>query len=76
MAREILFSSAVHTQSLGLGTIKGKLRCFYTRYISDSGGFNVIKCVLFHSLMTYDTQYNEREIEYIEHNYSSDASSL
>ena len=30
---------------------------------------------LIHSLMTYDTQYN-REIEYIENNYSSDASSL
>ena len=23
--------------------------------------------------MTYDTQYNNREIEYLEHNYSSDA---
>ena len=31
---------------------------------------------LIHSLMTYDTQYNNREIEYIEHNYSSDANSL
>ena len=31
---------------------------------------------LIHSLMIYDTQYNNREIEYIEHNYSSDASSL
>ena len=31
---------------------------------------------LIHSLMTYDTQYNNREVEYIEHNYSSDASSL
>ena len=31
---------------------------------------------LIHSLMTYDTQYNNREIEYIDHNYSSDASSL
>ena len=28
-----------------------------------------------HSFMTYDTQYNNREIEYIDHNYSSDASS-
>ena len=26
--------------------------------------------------MTYDTQYNNREIEYMEHNYSSDDSSL
>ena len=34
-----------------------------------------IQYPLIHSLMTYDTQYN-REIEYIEHNYSSDASSL
>ena len=28
------------------------------------------------SLMAYDTQYNSREIEYIDHNYSSDDSSL
>ena len=26
--------------------------------------------------MTYDTQYNNREIEYIDHNYTSNASSL
>ena len=26
--------------------------------------------------MTYDTQYNNREIEYLDHNYSSDANSL
>ena len=25
---------------------------------------------LIHSLMTYDTQYNNREIKYIDHNYS------
>ena len=31
---------------------------------------------LIHSLMTYDTQYNNKEIEYIEHNFSSDASSV
>ena len=32
---------------------------------------------LIHSLITYDTQYNNnREIEYIDHDYSSDASSL
>ena len=24
------------------------------------------------SLMTYDTQYNNRDIEYMDHNYSSD----
>ena len=30
---------------------------------------------LIHSLMTYDTQYS-REIEYIDHNYSTDSSSL
>ena len=30
---------------------------------------------LIHSLMTYDAQYNNREMEYIDHNYSSDASS-
>ena len=29
-----------------------------------------------HSLTSYDTQYNEREIEFIEHNFSSDDSSL
>ena len=31
---------------------------------------------LIHSLMTNDTQYNNREIEFMDHNYSSDASSL
>ena len=31
---------------------------------------------LIYSLMTHDTQYNNRDIEYIEHNYTSDASSL
>ena len=31
---------------------------------------------LIHSLMSYDTHYNNRDIEYIYHNYSSDASSL
>ena len=31
---------------------------------------------LIHSLMTYDTQYNVKETEYLDHNYSSDASSL
>ena len=31
---------------------------------------------LIHSLMTYGTQYNNGEIEYIDHNYSSDASPL
>ena len=31
---------------------------------------------LIYSLMTYDTQYNNREMEYIDHNYSSDDSSL
>ena len=31
---------------------------------------------LIHSLMTFDTQYNNREIEFIDHNYSSDDSSL
>ena len=35
----------------------------------------LIQHPLIHSLMTYDTQYN-REIEYIEYNYSSDASSV
>ena len=29
-----------------------------------------------HSLMTYDTQYNSREIIYMVHNYSSDSISL
>ena len=37
---------------------------------------NFIHHPLVHSLMTYDTQYNHREIEYIEHNYSSEGSSL
>ena len=36
----------------------------------------LIKHPLIHSLMTYGTQYNSRELEYMDHNYSSDASSL
>ena len=31
---------------------------------------------LIHALMTFDTQYNNREIEFIDHNYSTDSSSL
>ena len=31
---------------------------------------------LIHSLITYDMQYKNREIQFIERNYSSDASSL
>ena len=31
---------------------------------------------IIHSLMEYNTDYNIREIEYIEHNYSTDDSSL
>ena len=31
---------------------------------------------LIHSLMTYDTRNNNKEIECIDHNYSSDDSSL
>ena len=30
---------------------------------------------MYELLMTYDTQYNNREIEYMDHNYSSDDSS-
>ena len=40
-----------------------------------SNGHDINKFKI-HLLMTYDTQYNNREIEYIDHNYSSDASSL
>ena len=50
------------------------------RFGKRSQGTSIKTCYLqhplIHSLMTYDTQYNNREIEYIEHNYSSDASSL
>ena len=38
--------------------------------------YKFIQHPLIHSLMTDDTQYNNREIELIEYNYSSDASSL
>ena len=37
---------------------------------------NFLHHPLIHSLTTYDTQYNEREILYMEHNFSSDDSSL
>ena len=54
------------------------------KIISSSGTLSLILLLylqhllilIIHSLMTYDTQYNNREIEYIEHNNSSDASSL
>ena len=42
--------------------------------VSDINKF--IRHPLIHSLMAYDTQYNNREIQYIEHNYSSEDSSL
>ena len=35
-----------------------------------------IQYPLIHSLMTYGTQYNNREIAYIDNNYSSEDSSL
>ena len=36
----------------------------------------LIRHPLINSLITYDAQYSNREVEYIEHDYSSDTSSL
>ena len=56
--------------------VKSLLALFkYTSSIVDSWTWpSKIKFASF--CMTYDTQYNNRDIEYIDHNYSSDDSSL
>ena len=63
------------TSSLQLDIMKNQIPLpDMTWSVKDKNTF--IQHPLIHSLMTYDTQNNNREIEYIEHNYSSDASSL
>ena len=63
------------TSSLQLDIMKNQIPLpDMTWSVKDINKF--IQHPLIHSLMTYDTQYNNREIEYIDHNYSSDASSL
>ena len=63
------------TTSLQMDIMKNQIKLTdMTRSVKDINKF--IQHPLIHSLMTYDTQYNNREIEYIDHNYSSDASSL
>ena len=47
-----------------------------TKFLSVKDIIKFIQHPLIHALITYDTQYSNREIEYIDDNYSSDASSL
>ena len=62
------------TTSLQLEIMKNKIPLpDMTWSVKDINKF--IHHPLIHSLMAYDTQYNIREIEYIDHNYSSDDSS-
>ena len=70
-----LMTDCEATSSLQLDIMKNKIPLpDMTWSVKDINNF--IQHPLIHSLMTNDTQYNNREIEYIEHNYSSDASSL
>ena len=65
----------VATTTLQLDIVKNKISLpGMTWSVKDINTF--IKYPLIHSLMTYDTQYNNREIEYMEFNHSSDASNL
>ena len=70
-----LMTDCEATSSLQLDIMKNQIPLpDMTWSVKDINKF--IQHPLIPSLMTYDTQYNNREIEYIEHNYSSDASSL
>ena len=70
-----LMTDCEATSSLQLDIMKNQIPLpDMTWSVKDINKF--IQHPLIHSLMTYDTQYNNREIEYINHNYSSDASSL
>ena len=63
------------TTSLQMNIMKNKIPLpDMTWSVKDLNTF--IRHPLIHSLMTYDTQYNNREIVYIDHDYSSDDSSL
>ena len=70
-----LMSDCEATTSLQMDIMKNQIPLpDMTWSVKDINKF--IQHPLIHSLMTYDTQYNNREIEYIDHNFSSDASSL
>ena len=65
-----LMTDCEATTSLQMDIMKNKIPL----PVKDINTF--IQHPLMHSLMTYDTQYNNREIENIDHNYSSEDSSL
>ena len=71
-----LMTDCEATTSLQMDIMKNQIPLPYmTCSVKDINKF--MQHPLIHSLMTYDTQYtNNREIEYMDHNYSSDASSL
>ena len=70
-----LMSDCEASTSLHLDIMKNKIPPpDMTWSVKDINTF--IQHPIIHSLMTYDTQYNNREIEYIDHKYSSDDSSL
>ena len=70
-----LMTDCEATVSLQMEIMKNKIPLpDMTWSVKDINTF--IENPLVHSLMTYDTRYNSREIEYIEHNYSSEDSSL
>ena len=70
-----LMTDCEATASLQMDIMKNKIPLPDMSWsVKDLNTF--IQHPLIHSLMTYDTQYNDREIEYMEHNYSSDDSSL
>ena len=70
-----LMTECEATISLQLDIMKNKIPLpDMTWSVKDINSF--IHHPMIHSLMTYDTQYNTREIEFIEHNYSTDDSSL
>ena len=65
-----LMTDCEATTSLQMDIIKNQISLpDITWSFKDINKF--IQHPLIHSLMAYDTQYNHREIEYIDHNYSS-----
>ena len=70
-----LMTDCEATTSLQMDLLKNKIPLpDMTWSVKEINSF--IHHPLIHSLMTYDTQYNNKEIQYIEHNYSSEGSSL
>ena len=70
-----LMTDCEATSTLQLDIMKNKIPLPDMSWsVKDINKF--IRHPLIHALMTYDTQYNNREIEFMDHNYSTDSSSL